>query len=67
MTGMPRGHVRQGQPVGGGVYATFRPARAGAKLQVLLDTITRHQDQAAVLLSLALGCWLTGRSIAELI
>ncbi|MFI9769570.1 GAP family protein [Streptomyces sp. NPDC052415] len=49
------------------LYATFRPARAGARLQVLLSTITSHQDQAVVFLSLALGWWLTGRSIAELI
>ncbi|WP_282696562.1 GAP family protein [Streptomyces sp. CC208A] len=48
------------------LYATFRPARATAELQSLLRTITTHQDQAVVLLSLGLGLWLTARSLYEL-
>lgn len=48
------------------LYATFHPARAGAGLQSLLHTITSHQDQAVVVLSLGLGAWLAGRSIFEL-
>ncbi|WP_137991018.1 GAP family protein [Streptomyces vilmorinianum] len=48
------------------LYATFRPARAGARLQTMLTWITSHEDQAVVLLSLALGFWLVGRSIYEL-
>ncbi|MEV6329184.1 GAP family protein [Streptomyces sp. NPDC051909] len=48
------------------LYATFRPARANARLQELMRAITTHQDQAVVVLSLALGFWLTGRAIFEL-
>ncbi|MFF9853455.1 GAP family protein [Streptomyces litmocidini] len=48
------------------LYATFRPARAGARLQALLHGITTHQDQAVVVLSLAVGFWLTGKSLYEL-
>ncbi|WP_327255817.1 GAP family protein [Streptomyces sp. NBC_01244] len=47
-------------------YAKFRPARAEARLQALLHAITSHQDQAVVVLSLAVGFWLAGRSLYEL-
>ncbi|MEU8618752.1 GAP family protein [Streptomyces sp. NPDC048623] len=48
------------------LYVTFRPARADARLQDLMRTITTHQDQAVVVLSLVVGLWLTSRSIYEL-
>jgi len=49
------------------LYATFRPAAAKARLTGLRSWIERHQDQAVVSLSLALGLWLVGRSIYALV
>ncbi|GAA1541827.1 hypothetical protein GCM10009730_58630 [Streptomyces albidochromogenes] len=49
------------------LYATFRPARAAARLQALFSWMTSHQDQAVVMVSLFLGFWLAGRSIYELL
>ncbi|MFD5097580.1 GAP family protein [Streptomyces albidochromogenes] len=49
------------------LYATFRPARAEARLQALFNWMTGHQDQAVVIVSLFLGFWLAGRSIYELL
>lgn len=48
------------------LYAAFRPERADAALQALFRTITVHQDLAVAVLSLAVGLWLTVRSIFEL-
>ncbi|MFI7006645.1 hypothetical protein [Streptomyces sp. NPDC050145] len=48
------------------LYATFRPARAQARLRALMRAITTHQDQAIVVLSLTVGFWLVGRSLYEL-
>lgn len=49
------------------LYATFRPMAAGARLAALRTWMERHQDQAIVTLCLALGLFLVGRSIAQLV
>jgi hypothetical protein len=49
------------------LYATFRPEAATARLTALRGWITGHQDQAVVSLSLALGLWLVGKSIYQLV
>ncbi|MDX6352097.1 MAG: hypothetical protein QOF84_6887 [Streptomyces sp.] len=49
------------------LYATFRPGAAQAELGRLRSWISGHQDQAIVTLSLALGLWLVGKSIYQLV
>lgn len=49
------------------LYTTFRPAAAEARLGRLRRWISGHQDQAIVSLSLALGLWLVGKSIYQLV
>ncbi|MFI1395831.1 GAP family protein [Streptomyces sp. NPDC020681] len=49
------------------LYATFRPDAAGVRLDALRTWMTDHKDQAIVTLSLVLGFWLVGRSLAELV
>jgi len=49
------------------LYATFKPAAAQGRLTALRTWIEGHQDQAIVSLSLALGLWLVGKSIYELV
>jgi hypothetical protein len=49
------------------LYATFKPAAAAAKLGRIRTWAVGHQDQAIVILSLALGLWLVSRSIYQLV
>ncbi|MFI1097386.1 GAP family protein [Streptomyces sp. NPDC020917] len=49
------------------MYATWRPAEAKARLTGVRMWIDRHQEQALVTLALALGLWLMGRSIYQLV
>lgn len=49
------------------LYATFRPTAAATRLHGLRAWIEGHQDQAIVSLSLALGLWLVGQSIYDLV
>ena len=45
------------------LYATFAPAAAGARLEQIHTWIDTHQDQAIVVVSLAVGAWLLGSSL----
>ena len=45
------------------LYATFAPEAAGARLERVHKWINAHTDQAIVVLSLVVGCWLLGNSI----
>ena len=49
------------------LYATFWPAAAAARLGAIRAWINGHQDQAIVIISLALGLWLVARSILQLV
>lgn len=49
------------------IYATFRPVAAQTSLAKLRTWIDGHQDQTIVSLSLALGLWLVGKSIYQLV
>lgn len=49
------------------LYATFKPDTAEARLTGVRTWIEGHQDQAIVSVSLALGLWLVGKSIYELV
>jgi len=49
------------------LYTTWRPAEAKARLTGLRMWVDRHQEQTLVTLALALGLWLMGRSIYELV
>jgi len=49
------------------LYTTFRPAAARARLTAVRLWIDGHQEQALVCLSLALGLWLMGKSIYQLV
>jgi hypothetical protein len=49
------------------LYATFRPAAAASGLDRLRSWISGHQDPMIVSLSLALGLWLVGKSIYQLV
>jgi Na+-transporting methylmalonyl-CoA/oxaloacetate decarboxylase gamma subunit len=45
------------------LYAAFSPEAATARLEQVRTWIDRHRDQAIVVLSLVVGCWLLGNSI----
>jgi hypothetical protein len=45
------------------LYATFAPAAAAVRLKRVQMWIAAHQDQAIVILSLAVGAWLLGKSL----
>ena len=45
------------------LYAAFAPAAAGARLEQVRAWIDSHRDQAIVVGSLVVGCWLLGSSI----
>ncbi len=45
------------------LYAVFAPQAAGARLEQVQKWINIHTDQAIVVLSLVIGCWLLGDSI----
>ncbi|MEY9874735.1 hypothetical protein ABH931_004235 [Streptacidiphilus sp. MAP12-33] len=49
------------------LYAVLAPERASAAFTALRGWIERHQDQAIVLLSLAVGLWLVGKSVYQLV
>ncbi|MGA5069334.1 GAP family protein [Streptomyces exfoliatus] len=49
------------------MYMVRAPAVANARLDALRSSLERHQEQLVVTLSLAIGLWLTARSIAELV
>ncbi len=49
------------------LYATFAPARAGARLARLRAWLDSHQDQVIIAVFLLLGFWLTGKSIYLLV
>jgi hypothetical protein len=45
------------------LYAAFAPAAAGARFVKIQRWIDTHQDQAIVVVALAAGGWLLGKSI----
>jgi hypothetical protein len=45
------------------LYATFAPEAAAARLDLVRKWIDSHRDQAIVIGSLLVGCWLLGNSI----
>ncbi|HUK70247.1 MAG TPA: GAP family protein [Streptosporangiaceae bacterium] len=45
------------------LYAAFAPEAAGARLERVRAWIDSHRDQAIVVGSLVVGCWLVGNSI----
>jgi Sap, sulfolipid-1-addressing protein len=45
------------------LYAAFAPEAAGARLEQVQKWINSHTDQAIVVLSLVIGCWLLGDSL----
>jgi len=49
------------------LYATFAPAKAGARLARLRAWLDSHQDQVIIAVFLLLGLWLTGKSIYLLV
>ena len=49
------------------LYATFAPARAGARLDQLRAWLDSHQDQVLIAVFLLLGFWLAGKSIYLLV
>ncbi|MFJ6405491.1 GAP family protein [Streptomyces hydrogenans] len=48
------------------LYVIRAPAAANARLNALRSGLGRHQEQLIVTLSLAVGLWLTARSVYEL-
>jgi Sap, sulfolipid-1-addressing protein len=49
------------------IYAGFRPERAQSMLTGIRSWIESHTDQVIIILSLALGLWLVGKSIYVLV
>ena len=49
------------------LYAAFAPAAAGNRLVQLRTWLDSHQDQVIIVVSLALGFWLTGKNIYLLV
>jgi hypothetical protein len=49
------------------LYATFAPARAGARLERTRTWLDSHQDQVIIAVCLLLGFWLAGKSIYLLV
>ena len=49
------------------LYATFAPARAGARLDRMRTWLDSHQDQVLIAICLLLGFWLAGKSIYLLV
>ncbi|MFG1808613.1 GAP family protein [Streptomyces sp. NPDC049040] len=49
------------------LYTAFRPEAAARRLEELRTWMSDHQDQAIVLLSLAAGLWLVGKSIYQIV
>jgi len=49
------------------LYATFAPARAGARLERMRTWLDSHQDQVIIAICLLLGFWLAGKSIYLLV
>jgi Na+-transporting methylmalonyl-CoA/oxaloacetate decarboxylase gamma subunit len=49
------------------LYATFAPARAGARLERMRTWLDSHQDQVIIVICLLLGFWLAGESIYLLV
>jgi hypothetical protein len=49
------------------LYATFAPARAGARLERMRTWLDSHQDQVVIVICLLLGFWLAGKSIYLLV
>ena len=49
------------------LYATFAPARAGARLDRIRAWLDSHQDQVLIAICLLLGFWLAGKSIYLLV
>jgi Sap, sulfolipid-1-addressing protein len=49
------------------LYATFAPARAGAKLERMRAWLDSHQDEVIIVICLLLGFWLLGKSIYLLV
>jgi hypothetical protein len=49
------------------LYATFAPARAGARLERMRAWLDSHQDQVIIAICLLLGFWLAGKSIYLLV
>lgn len=49
------------------LYATFAPARAGARLDRMRTWLDAHQDQVIIVICLLLGFWLAGKSIYLLV
>jgi uncharacterized membrane protein (DUF2068 family) len=45
------------------IYAGFRPEKSQAFLASARVWIDTHTDQVIIVVSLALGCWLVGKSI----
>jgi threonine/homoserine/homoserine lactone efflux protein len=49
------------------LYATFAPAKAGARLERMRKWLDSHQDQVIIGICLLLGFWLAGKSIYLLV
>jgi threonine/homoserine/homoserine lactone efflux protein len=49
------------------LYATFVPARAGARLERMRTWLDSHQDEVIIAICLLLGLWLAGKSIYLLV
>ena len=49
------------------LYATFVPARSGARLDRMRAWLDSHQDQVIIAVCLLLGFWLVGKSIYLLV
>ncbi|GAA2742266.1 GAP family protein [Kitasatospora cinereorecta] len=49
------------------VYSVRAPAAAQARLDALRSSLERNQDRLIIILSLTVGLWLMGRSIADLV
>ena len=49
------------------LYATFAPARAGARLERMRTWLDSHQDEVIIAICLLLGFWLAGKSIYLLV
>ena len=49
------------------LYATFAPAKAGARLAQMREWLDSHQDQVLIAVFLLLGFWLAGKSIYLLV
>ena len=49
------------------LYATFAPAKAGARLELMREWLDSHQDQVLITVFLLLGFWLAGKSIYLLV